>query len=201
MTGLDYNAMRRLLGKKHQSNIKHATEDALRKWMDEAGTLPVSKLENEEQLELELSTRILDAAPTKPSLTTVDPYEDLKPTDTRTPCGQIAGDVMVEVDRILPLSPQKRAHVLSRVINAVETGMESQAQAASELIGKLEDELGDKDEQIKAFQLAGTSQFQLGKDVGQMGDHERGALQALLNKTETENVHLRATVKSLSQTL
>jgi hypothetical protein len=211
---LDYGACHRLLGKNHQTNLKKKTEGALRLFMEMTDP---SKLD----------TAGIDK---NPAGNVVDPLEDLKgtedqlemdldPVDVRTPSKQIVDAVMEEVDKLLPLSPPKWRHIHVRVINAVDDGMEAQCEASSELIEslsngfeerigaqiaqnkKLEEELADKDAQIIAFQQAGTAQFRLGKDVAAMTDHERGALQGLLVKTESENVNLRAALKSLSNTL
>jgi hypothetical protein len=216
--GIGYDPARRILkgGDEKPQTLYVRTEEALQSWLcalKDAGTFPVPKKDTpaappkEEQLELDMGAK--------------DPGEH------RTIIAVACDEMMQLIAKVRENPDLHTAAWISHGVHTIFDNLqESQVLATSagfeELIGKMEETLAAKDEEIillrntvedrqqtiamttealRKAETAGAARFQLGKDTATMSDPERSALQALLNKTETENVQLRAALKAVSQTL
>lgn len=162
----------RLLGKHPQESVKHVTEDRLRNWL------------------ASWETDVPDTPPRRGNM--VDPNEDA------TPSAQDASPVRAAVDFIREKLDVPIGKV-GYVYEAVETALELQAEASAELVSNLETDLAvlrAEREDLVARLVAVERKRDLDDSSALVRE-----LQASANKAETQNQHLRAAIKSLTQVL
>ena len=203
-SGMGYSTAAKLLGKTPQTNLKVDSETCLRDWLKLPDVCP------------EPAPTPPDSEPQqRPPATCLDPLEDLKggqqldlPLTREVAHGYYSitvQKIIDEVRAILPITKELQDYLAKKVAACILAAMEEQAEesghAHSALMVGLEEQVASLEASLKMEREASMAKFQLGKDTALMSGGERGALRALLTKTEAENIHLRAAMKSLTQTL
>jgi hypothetical protein len=183
---LDYGTCRKLLGMSPQSNLKKATEEALRTWLDNWRTTPEEEQPAPQQ---SFQQAFQPEQPEEEQPEEEQLQLDLEPVDDYV---TVTRSVMEEVLTLLPLSGGKKAWLTARVAHHLAP--------LHSLISKLENELGDKDTQLIALQRASKARFDLGKQSVVM-QYSGGDITADLHRARADNERLRAALKSITETL
>ena len=183
---IDYNSAWRLLSKEPQSNLKKATEEALRTWLDNWRTTPEEAQPAPQQ---SFQQAFQPEQPEEEQPEEEQLQLDLEPVDDYV---TVTGSIMALVLTILPLSGGKKAWLTARVAERIAP--------LHSLISKLENELGDKDTQLIALQRASKARFDLGKQSVVM-QYSGGDITADLHRARADNERLRAALKSITETL
>lgn len=119
--------------------------------------------------------------------------EHVPSDDERTVSEMLRDSIVDEMVALLPVLPaNKLDHLRTRVAGHIDAALSQQAEAADQLISKLESALANKDEFIRQMQENGKSNAD---------GMTTANLQTMLRLSGEENTNLRAALKSITAVL